>query len=74
MIEEPVAVEPRRIGHNQDRPVLQGFGADVTELALIEEYFEYRDTYNKPGMLPGDTLLRLAVEQKRRLARKAKGK
>ena len=68
--EAPEAKE-RAIAHPMDRAQLTGFGADVTDKRLIEEYFEYRDSFSVPGPMDRATLHRLAVEQKRR-AKKGK--
>lgn len=74
VIDEPVAAEPRRIGHPQDRPILIAFGADLDDQVLIERYHRLRDRYKKPGMLPEAVLLLLADEQAERPPKKAKGK
>ena len=69
VIEKPETEEPklRQITHSQDRGILVGHGADVLERRLVDEYFEYRDSFGAPGPLDRATLHRLAVEQKRRL-------
>lgn len=72
--EEPVVAEPLKIRHLMDKGVLQHMGADLNEPELIEEYYEYRNTFGKPGIMDNATLHRLVVEQKRRQAKKAKGK
>ncbi len=75
--EEPTFVGPKRdaIRHPQDAPQLRLFGCDVADPEVIAEYFEYRDTYGRPGALPEGVLLELAVAYKRRqAAKKAKGK
>lgn len=74
VVDEPIAVEPRRIGHPQDSAYLLGLGADLKEPELVAEYFEYRDSTRRPGGLEVATLEMLNVHQKRRLAKKAKGK
>lgn len=71
--ETPATTEPRAIRHVQDRGILVGFGADVNDTAMIDEYFEYRDSFGRPGPLDMATLHRLAVESRRR-ATKKKGK
>ncbi len=72
--EVPAVVEPLKIRHPMDKGVLVNMGADINEPALIEEYFEYRNLFKKPGIMPEATLIHLVVEQKRRATKKAKGK
>ena len=69
--EEPVV---RLVSHPQDREGLLYYGADLKEPELVEEYFEYRDCTPKPGRLELATLHMLVVHQRRRKAKKAKGK
>jgi hypothetical protein len=73
-VAEVEEVKARAVSHPQDRPALQSYGADLTDPELIEEYFEFRDSSSKPGMLELATLHLIAVNQRRRKAKKAKGK
>jgi hypothetical protein len=74
---EATTPEPRKIRHPQDIAVLRGFGATVDDPALIDEYFEYRETFGlgygtRPGGMPEATLLELRLRQKRRQAKAKK--
>lgn len=57
-----------------DKGALLHMGADVTEKALIDHYYEYRSTFQRPGPLDNATLHYLVVEQIRRKAKPAKPK
>jgi hypothetical protein len=71
-VAEAPAVTSRLIRHEMDRGLLVAMKADVNEQALIDEYFEYRDTYGRPGLLNAATIHMLVVHQNRRKAKSAK--
>ena len=73
VLDVPV-VEKRIVRHLMDRGDLVQMGADLTDQILVDEYFEYRETFGRPGVLDHATLHRLVVEQKRRKAKAAKPK
>jgi hypothetical protein len=62
----------RTIVHSQDLGLLRLYGADLTDRALVEEYFEYR---NLPGQGPGNldtAILKMLVVAQRKKSRKGK--
>jgi hypothetical protein len=74
VLDAPAAAEKRIVRHLMDRGDLIQMGADLNDQTLIDEYFEYRETFGRPGVLDHATLHRLVVEQNRRKAKAAKPK
>ena len=70
----PKKVESRSVRHLMDRGALVQLGADLNDQVMVDEYFEYRETFGRPGILDHATLHRLVVEQNRRQAKAAKPK
>ncbi len=69
---ETPAIPARQIRHDMDRGILINMGADLKEEALLEEYFEYRNSFGgRPGPLDGGVLHMLVVHQNRRKAKAA---
>lgn len=62
------APEPavRKILHPQDAGILKGFGADLDDPQLVAEYFDFRDSYGRPGQIDQANLHLLRVHQIRR--------
>ena len=73
VIEAP-AVEARAIRDNLDRGFLTLLGADLSETALIDEYYEYRSIFVGKGAMERANLYTLVVHQNRRKAKAKKDK
>lgn len=72
-VAEPEAKPARLITKMEDRGLLMLYGADLSEQALIDEYFEFRSLPNQGnGGLEPAILKTLAVSQNRRKAKASK--